>query len=178
VPGGTDWLSFEDAPGSPLPAEIAGSAPPAAEAEPEIDWVPPPPGVLVAVDFARAVATGAITGPGFEALLAARMETPNPARLCQAAALNALGADDGAAIRTAMTGLVRDPDAPAPLIVPALLAAVAGAKGETQLHAARLIEQGGRDPEACAAAAFVLDRAGLRLEALRFVLELVLEEAA
>lgn len=178
APAEADWLSFDDAPAGPLAAEIAGGAPPAAEAEPEIDWVPPPPGVLVAVDFARAVATGAITGPGFEALLAARMETPSPARLCQAAALNALGAYDGAAIRTAMTGLIRDPDAPAPLIVPALLAAVAGARGETQLHAARLIEQGGRDPEACAAAAFVLDRAGLRLEALRFVLELVLEEAA
>lgn len=172
------WLNFDDRPGNAFPDEMNARAPYAANPEPEIDWTPPAPRVLVAVDFARAVSTGQITGPGFEALLAARMETPNPARLCQAAALNALGADDGAAIRTALTGLVRDPDAPAPLIVPALLAAVAGAKGETQLHAARLIEQGGRDPEACAGAALALDRAGLRIEALRFVLELILDEAA
>ncbi len=173
-----DWLGFDDDRDSPFPADIDAIPPAAANPEPEIDWTPPAPRVFVAVDFARAVATGEITGPGFEALLAARMESPNPARLCQAAALNALGANDGAAIRTAMTGLVRDPEAPAPLIVPALLAAVAGAKGETQLHAARLIEQGGRDPEACAGAALALDRAGLRLEALRFVLELILDEAA
>ncbi|WBQ11850.1 hypothetical protein L2D00_08300 [Hyphomonadaceae bacterium BL14] len=171
-------LDFDKPPGRAFPEEIDTDAPARANPEPEIDWTPPPPRVLVAVDFARAVATGQITGPGFDALLAARMETPSPARLCQAAALIALGADDGGTIRTAMTGLVRDPDAPAPLIVPALLAAVAGAKGETQLHAARLIEQGGRDPEACAGAALALDRAGLRLEALRFVLELILDEAA
>jgi hypothetical protein len=175
---GADWLGFDDEDPNPFPDEIDAVAPAAANPEPEIDWTPPPPRTLVAVDFARAVATGQITGPGFEALLAARMETPNPARLCQAAALIALGARDGASIRTAMTGLVRDPEAPAPLIVPALLAAVAGAKGETQLHAARLIEQGGRDPEACAGAALALDRAGLRLEALRFVLEMILDEAA
>ncbi|KAA5804001.1 hypothetical protein F1654_09455 [Alkalicaulis satelles] len=172
---GAPWLSDEDAYGEGFEAP---PPPASARTEPDPDWTPPPPGVLVALDFARAVATGEITGGGFEALLAARMEAPNPARLCQAAALSALGAPDGAAIRTALTGLTRDPEVPAPLIVPALLAAVAGAKGETQLHAARLIEQGGRDPEACAGAALALDRAGLRIEALRFVLELILDEEA
>ncbi|MCC5995817.1 MAG: hypothetical protein JJU18_05535 [Oceanicaulis sp.] len=176
---GAPWLSFDDEYETGYENGFGAAPPPAAaNPEPDVDWTPPAPGVMVALDFARAAATGEITGGGFEALLAARMESPSPARLCQAAALSALGAPDQAAIRTAMTGLIRDPDAPAPLIVPALLAAVAGAKGETQLHAARLLEQGGRDPEACAGAALALDRAGLRIEALRFVLELILEEAA
>jgi hypothetical protein len=129
----------------------------------EPEWTPPPAGRMVAVDFARAVAEGRIETDGFAALMGARIENATPARLCQAAGLAALGAEDDGAIRTAMTGMAREDAAAAPVLGPLLLAASAGALGETQLLAAH---------------ALALDRAGLRTQALRVILEQILAEAA
>lgn len=142
------------------------------------EWTPPPASVMVALDFARAVAAGRIADDGFTALLAARIEGATPQRLCQAAMLTALGAEDGGALRAAMTGLARAEDAPAPVLAPGLLAAGAGALGESALHAALTLERAPQDAEACAGAAVILQRAGLDAQALRLVLELILEEAA
>ncbi len=142
------------------------------------EWTPPPPSVMVALDFARAVAAGRISDDGFAALLAARIEGADAARLCQAAMLTALGADDGGTLRAAMTGLERDRDSPAPILAPGLLAAGAGALGESALHAALVLNTSPRDSEACAGAAVILQRAGLQSRALRLALELILEEAA
>ncbi len=160
----------------------ANLAPPPGYEDPdalvEPPWTPPPPGVMVALDFAAAVADGRIDGDSFAALLAARIETANAARLCQAAALAALGADDGGAVREAMTGLEREAGSPAPVVAPGLLASAAGALGESQLHAAAILEAAPSDPEACATAALILDHAGLRGEALAWIIELIIEEAA
>jgi methylase of polypeptide subunit release factors len=60
----------------------------------------------------------------------------------------------------------------------ALLAGGAGALAEAQLHAARLIEVHGSDPDAWAVAAAALAAAGLRDEALRLIIEGAAEEAA
>ena len=133
---------------------------------------------MVALDFAAAVATGEIETDSFAALLGARIENANTARLCQAAALAALGADDGGALRAAMTGLEREAGSTSPVVAPGLLAAAAGALGESQLHAAAMLESAPGDPEACATAGLVLNHAGLRGEALRWVLEMIIEEAA
>ena len=142
------------------------------------EWTPPGPAVMVELDFARAVAAGRIADDAFAALLAARIEDATPPRLCQAAMLSALGAKDGGALRAAMTGLARDEDAPAPSLAPGLLAASAGALGESALHAALALETAPADVEACVGAAVILRTGGLEGEALRLVLELILEEAA
>lgn len=178
APGPTD-LPDAGTPGGP--SSLNASPPGYAETTGSAlgpDWTPPGPAVMVALDFARAVAAGQIADDGFSALLAARIEGATPARLCQAAMLTALGADDGAALRTALTGLERDRAAPAPILAPGLLAAGAGALGESVLHAALVLESAPTDSEACAGAAVILQRAGLRAQALRLALELILEEAA
>jgi len=163
----------------PLPGFDGSPSPPASalDAFEAPEWQPPPPDVMVAIDFALAIAEGRVTGGAFAALLAARIEHSTPERLCHGAALAALGANDGGSLRAAMTGLQREAEAPAPVIAPGLLAAAAGALGESQLHAARLLNRHPGDAEACAAAAFILERADLRHEALRFILELVIEDA-
>jgi hypothetical protein len=142
------------------------------------DWTAPSPEVMVALDFARAAATGRIRDDGFAALLAARIEGATPERLCQAAMLTALGADDGGTLRAAMTGLQRGPEAQAAMLAPGLLAAGAGALGESALHAALVLNSAPQAPEACAGAAVILHRAGLEGLALRLVLELIAEESA
>ncbi len=144
----------------------------------QMPWQAPPAGVMVELDFAAAVASGLIEGDGFAALLAARIENADGPRLCQAAALAGLGAPDGGQMRAAMTGLARDEDAPALQIAPGLLAAAGGALGESQLHAASLLEAAPGDPVACAAASVILDGAGLRGEALKWILASILEDAA
>ena len=167
------------APSLETPSNLApppGYQDPNALAEPP--WTPPSPRVMVALDFAAAVADGRIDGDRFAALLAARIETADAARLCQAAALAALGADDGGAVREAMTGLERDDGAASLVVAPGLLAAAAGALGESQLHAAAILEAAPGDAEACATAALILDHAGLRGEALAWILALIIEEAA
>ena len=150
----------------------------APEIEAETPWEPPAPRIMVAIDFASAVASGRIEDDTFAALLGARIETANAARLCQAAALAALGADDGGAVRAAMTGLERETGSASPVVAPGLLAAAAGALGESQLHAAAIVEAAPSDPEACATAALILDHAGLRGEALAWIMEMIVEEAA
>jgi hypothetical protein len=168
--------------GAPSPQTPSNLAPPPAyqaqSALAEPPWTPPSPRVMVALDFAAAVADGRIDGDSFAALLAARIETADADRLCQAAALAALGADDGGAVREAMTGLEREDGAASVLVGPGLLAAAAGALGESQLHAAAILESAPGDAEACATAAAILDHAGLRGEALAWILELIVEEAA
>jgi hypothetical protein len=154
----------------------AGYQDPTALIEPP--WQPPAPGVMVELDFASAVASGRIESDSFAALLAARIENADAARLCQAAALAGLGADDGGQMRAAMTGLERDTNGSALVVAPGLLAAAAGALGESQLHAAALLEAATGDPEACATAALILDHAGLRNEALVWILNSILEDAA
>lgn len=165
-------------PGGPaaLNAPPAFSSLDAAITEPE--WTPPPASVMVALDFARAVAAGQIADPGFTALLAARIEGATPERLCQAAMLTALGAQDGGTLRAAMTGLARGEDAIRPVLAPGLLAASAGATGESTLHAALVLDAAPQDAEACAGAAVILKTAGLEAAAFRLALELILEEAA
>ena len=145
-------------------------------AEDDYQWTPPDAASLVAVDFARKIAEDDVESEAFSALLQARLENTSPTRLCQSAALVALGADDGGALRTAMIGTMRDPERPAPVLGPVLLAAKAGALGETQLLAADLLNRHHLDPESCAVAALALDLAGLRTAALRLVLEQVIEE--
>lgn len=167
----------------PVSGPSALNAPPGYAGEEEAalgpDWTPPPASVLAALDFARAVAAGQIDDDDmFAALLGARLETPSRDRLCQAAMLSVLGADAGGALRTAMTGLTREADAPSVNLAPGLLAASAGAIGESALHASLIMETAPGDGEACAGAAVILQRAGLEARALRLVLEMVLEDAA
>ncbi|MEQ8434103.1 MAG: hypothetical protein RIA71_07665 [Oceanicaulis sp.] len=191
VAAGTWRDALMDGPPRPEPEPVEAAAPadggpadmtqPPAYSEPAVEepeWTPPQAARMVAVDFARAVAEGRIEGDAFAALMGARIEGATPARLCQAAGLAALGAEDDGAIRAAMTGLGREEGAPAPVLGPLLLAASAGALGETQLLAAHVLEQAPESPEACAAAALALDRAGLRGQALRLILEQILAEAA
>ncbi len=144
----------------------------------EPPWEPPAPAILVELDFSAAVAQGRIEGDVFAALLAARIENADGPRLCQAAALAALGADDGGQMRAAMTGLERDEGVAMSVVAPALLAAAAGALGESQLHAAGMLESFANDPAVCATAAAVLDHSGLRDEALKWILAAILEDAA
>lgn len=166
-------------PAGPADGPESLNAPPEFEAEAlGPDWTPPPADVMAALDFARGVAAGQITGEAFTALLAARIEDASPARLCQAAMLTALGADDRGALRAAMTGLSRADGASAPALGPGLLAAGRGALGESALHAALALETAPGDVEACTGAAVILQRAGLEDQALRTALELILEEAA
>jgi len=147
-----------------------------ADAEPE--WQPPAPGVLVALDFARAIALDEVRDDAFMALLAARLETATPERLCQAAGLVALGANDQGELQQALSGLTRQSGVIPPAFGPLLLAAGAGALGETQLHAASLLERYPDDAETCAASMLALDHAGLRRQALQYLLARVIEDAA
>ena len=133
---------------------------------------------MVGLDFARGIALDEVETDGFMALLAARLENATPERLCQAAALVALGADDQGQLQQALSGLTRDETVPAPAFGPLMLAAGTGALGETQILAAHLLDQHGDDAEACAATMLALDHAGLRSQALRYVLQRVIEEAA
>lgn len=148
----------------------------ALDAAPE--WEPPAPGVLVALDFARSIALDDVRGDGFMALLAARLENATPERLCQAAGLVSLGADDQGELQQALSGLTRQSGVTPPAFGPLLLAAGAGAQGETQLHAASLLDRHPDDAETCAAAMLALDHAGLRRQALQYVLARVIEDAA
>jgi hypothetical protein len=142
------------------------------------DWTAPSAAVLESLDFAQAVAAGRIQDDAFASLLIARIENATPGRLCQAVMLTALGANDRGAVRTAMTGLARDSRSSAVSLAPGLLAASAGAIGESMLHAALALETAPDDSEACVGAAMILQRAGLEAQALRLTLELILEEAA
>jgi len=158
-----------------------GLTPPAevkAVVEPEVEWAPPAPGIMVGLDFARGIALDEVRTDGFMALLAARLENATPERLCQSAALVALGADDQGQLQQALSGLTRDETVSAPAFGPLMLAAGTGALGETQVLAARLLDQHGDDAETCAASMLALDHAGLRPQALRYVLQRVIAEAA
>jgi len=146
------------------------------DAEPE--WQPPAPGVLVALDFARAIALDQVRDDAFMALLAARLETATPERLCQAAGLVSLGADDQGELQQALSGLTRQSGVTPPAFGPLILAAGAGAQGETQLHAASLLDRHTDDAETCAATMLALDHAGLRRQALQYLLARVIEDAA
>ena len=146
-----------------------------ADADPEPEWQPPAPGVLVALDFARSIALDEIRDDAFMALLAARLENATPDRLCQAAGLVALGANDQGELQQALSGLTRQNGATPPAFGPLFLAAGAGALGETQLHAASLLERHPDDAETCAASMLALDHAGLRRQALQYLLARVIE---
>lgn len=162
----------------------AGLAPPASGKpmfELEESWTPPEAETLVALDFALAIADGDISGPAFEALLLARIEGGQDARLAEAAGLVPLGALSQARLRLALLDTASDartaPDEAAPDAAAALLSAQAGALAESQLQAARLIESLGVTPRGFALASIVLARAGLETEARRLVLEAVAEGA-
>ncbi|MBL4540032.1 MAG: hypothetical protein JKP96_15330, partial [Oceanicaulis sp.] len=99
-------------------------------------------------------------------------------RLCQAAGLVALGADDQGELQQALSGLTRQTGVTPPALGPLLLASGARALGETQLHAASLLERHPADAETCAAAMLALDHAGLRRQALQYLLARVIEDAA
>ncbi|WP_440958985.1 hypothetical protein ACFELO_02445 [Oceanicaulis sp. LC35] len=144
----------------------------------EPEWQPPAPGVLVALDFARAIALDEVRDDAFMALLAARLETATPERLCQAAGLVALGANDQGELQQALSGLTRQSGVIPPAFGPLLLAAGAGALGETQLHAASLLDRHPDDAETCGASMLALDHAGLRRQALQYLLARVIEDAA
>ncbi len=180
----------------------AGLAPESLPEAPDAPWTAPPPGVLVALDFAIDIARGDVDRPAFIALMAARIEGGAPERLRQAALLAGAGAAQPASLRLALqpqpapdpAGDAAEPapadaaDTQAPAEAPpsprtvapakALLAGAAGAKGEAVLLAAALIEQTPEDPAAYAAAGAALHAAGLRELALRMALELVAEETA
>jgi hypothetical protein len=143
-----------------------------------VAWQPPSPGLMVAIDFARAIALDQIEDDAFMALLAARLETATPERLCQAAGLVALGADDQGELQQALSGLTRQTGVTPPALGPLLLASGAGALGETQLHAASLLERHPEDAETCAASMLALDHAGLRRQALQYLLARVIEDTA
>jgi hypothetical protein len=143
-----------------------------------VAWQPPSPGLMVAIDFARAIALDQIEDDAFMALLAARLETATPERLCQAAGLVALGADDQGELQQALSGLTRQTGVTPPALGPLLLASGAGALGETQLHAASLLERHPEDAETCAASMLALDHAGLRRQALQYLLSRVIEDTA
>lgn len=191
---------------SGLPSEPGAASPLAApEPEPEPEpWDPPPPGVLVALDFALAAAGDRLRRSDFPALLAARVETGAQARYAEAALVAGLGAvrAEGLAERIARErspdGAPDQPeageageDAPpqaAPTgrsavmlqagLASALLDAGAGARAPAMLHAALALE---RDPGGVASAylaARLLADAGLREEALRLLLETIAEHAA
>ncbi|PWE16812.1 hypothetical protein DDZ18_11505 [Marinicauda salina] len=167
--------------GAYYPADGPSGLTPPETFEPETvepEWTPPEARVLVGLDYALSIAEGDIASGAFEALLAARIETASLPRLSQAAALAALGAPASGELRAAMTGGDRPEEAGMVIAAPALLSAAAGALGETQLHAARLIEAHPEDPEAYAAAAAALRGVGLEAEARRFILEAVAEEEA
>lgn len=142
------------------------------------EWTPPPLSVLQSLDFAALVAAGRIETDAFATLLAERLDEATPVRVCEASALVALGADDGGALRAALTGLDTQTQRSSASLVPGLLAASSGALGESALHAALVLESGPDSAEACAGMAVILDRAGLDHVALRVVLELILEDAA
>lgn len=176
-----------DGPPEPEPAfqpmSDLGGLPPldgeGADAKPTAPaWQPPAPGLMVAIDFAHAIALDQIEDDAFMALLAARLETATPERLCQAAGLVALGADDQGELQQALSGLTRQTGVRPPALGPLLLASGAGALGETQLHAASLLERHPEDAETCAASMLALDHTGLRRQALQYLLARVIEDTA
>ena len=175
---GPDGLPRSTGPGLTAPGVGTQLSPPdyANPVEDALAWTPPDPAELVAVDFARKIASDDIRSSAFTALLLARLENGSPARLCQAAALVALGARDGGELRTALIGAERGADAAKPVFGALLLSARGRALGETQLLAADLLNRHSQDLESCAVSAMALDMAGLRAAALRLVLEQVLEE--
>jgi hypothetical protein len=163
------------------PASLA--PPPASfEAYDDEPWEGPSPSVMVGIDFVFALARGELTSDPFQALFAARVEDADRWRLAEAAALGALGASVPGEARAALLALeeeAAEAGEGSPVRAgSALLAGGAGALAEAQLHAARLIEVHGDDPDAWAVAAAALAAAGLRDEALRLVIEGAAEEAA
>lgn len=173
----------------------SGLTPPASSKplfEVEDSWTPPPAETLVTLDFALAIAQGEVSGPGFEALLLARIERGEESRLAEAAGLAPLGALSPPGVRLALMAPAQDAEteeasagdavqpAPAPLapdVAAALLSAEAGALAESQLQAARIVEVLGVTPRGLGLASSVLVGAGLDTEARRLVLEAVAESA-
>ncbi len=177
-------------PGTGSASGAAGLVPPQNTGLPayEPEWTRPPAETMVVLDYALAIAEDRLSGPGFEAILAARVETGTPSRLAEAAGLAALNVPVPASVRAALlpqpqeTGEPGEPRElgamPATGFLPAgLMAARMQALAETQLTAARMVEAGGITPAALYGAAAILEEAGLRREARRLVLEAVAEGA-
>ena len=146
---------------------------PALRSAPEPDpFEPASPETLVRLDLAIALAENGLRRSDFQALLAARAEAGGADRLREAAALTALGARpvEGLAQALSSEGLPGGANPAAGFI-----AARTGARGEAMLHAARLLEAAPQSPSAAYLAARVLADAGLQVEALRLVLEMVAE---
>lgn len=140
------------------------------------DWPEPSAAMMVAIDIAGAIAMDDLTSRETGVLISARIEDRGAASLSEAAAFAALGAEVPADVRAQLNRRAVDPDVAQVNAVPALLTAAAGAIGETQLHAATLLERHGTTPESLAAAVAALRVAGLEEEARRLVLEAFIEE--
>lgn len=140
------------------------------------DWTPPSAQIMVAMDVAAAIALDDLRSAGAAARIHAHLEDGGEGALTEAAALSALGAEVPAEVRAQLNRRAVDDSVAQVNAVPALLTAAAGAIGETQLHAAALLERHGLTPEALAAAVAALRVAGLESEARRLVLEAFIEE--
>lgn len=148
--------------------------------EPEEPWDSPPPGVMVALDMAIAIAADDIGSGPFGAILAARAENATPARLAQLAGLAALGASVPEEVRVRlMTAEPReDATREADLAGMAALSLVNRSRGEALLQAAAIVEAGNGSARSYALASYILAQAGHRDDALLLILQAVAEETA
>jgi len=141
------------------------------------EWNPPSPAYLVGMDLAFMVAQDHVRRSTAAALIQARLES-GPVGLGDVAGLAGLGAMAPADFRLALYNAT--PDQVSPVLMTMDVAALSGARAETALLAAQLLEDGPAGASALELMRITsaLDRVGLRDIALSIMLERLIVELA
>jgi hypothetical protein len=141
------------------------------------EWAPPSPAFMVGLDLAFRVAENQVRRSSTDALVQARLEAGD-AGLGDVAALAGLGIATPADFRLALYR--SEPSTVSPALAAMIAAAIAGARAETALLAAQVLENGPAQasPTELMHITTALDRVGLRDMAFALVLERLIVELA
>lgn len=141
------------------------------------EWNPPSPSYMVALDLAFRIAQNQVRRSSTDALVQARLEA-GAAGLGDVAGLAGLGISVPADFRLALFDA--EPETVSPVLSAMDAAAMAGARAETALLAAQILDEGpaGATPIEMMRITAALDRVGLRDIALSIVLERIIVELA
>ena len=140
-------------------------------------WAPPDRAIIEKIEFVLRIMRDEIRTDIFAEQLEQFAQGPTALSLCARSGLLALGAvvDD-----LRLSTLSRDEDANTsgmPLVSPVVLSSLAGAIGETQLRAAYLLNEFPDNADSCTVSMLALDGVGLRQQALKYLVETVIEDS-
>ncbi|WP_330198720.1 hypothetical protein [Hyphobacterium lacteum] len=155
------------------PDDLIGAIPQPDQAE----WNPPSPAYMVALDLAFRIAQNQVRRSSTDALVQARLES-GASGLGDVAGLAGLGISVPPDFRLALFNA--EPETVSPMLAAMDAAAMAGARAETALLAAQILDDGpsGASPMEMMRITGALDRVGLRDIALSVVLERIIVELA